>query len=122
MAEKKLVIIRKDKDFKRAYARGRSFVSSLVVLHVNKNFGKGTRFGITTSKKVGNAIRRNRARRVIRQACVEFAKDRTFGDFDFVLTARAATPAAKSYDVKRCIRDLFRILKQYGDKRRFVRR
>lgn len=114
---RKLVIIKKDKDFKKAYARGMSFVSPLVILHVNKNFRKGSRFGITTSKKVGNAIKRNRARRIIREACVDFAENRNFGNFDFVLTARMKTPAAKSYDIKRCIYDLFRMLRRQREGR-----
>ena len=103
----RLVTIKKDRDFKKAYSRGKSYVSSCVVLYVNRNFKKGTRIGITASKKIGNAVRRNRARRVIRQAYLSLVNNKSFGNLDFVFVARARTPDVKSYDVKKCIASLF---------------
>ena len=101
-----MVTINKDQDFKRAYSRGKSFVFPCVVIYINKNFKKGTRIGITASKKVGNAVKRNRARRVIRQALLELVGNKNFGNIDFVFVARAKTPSAKSFDIKRCLAGL----------------
>ena len=55
-------------EFARAYARGKAYVHPYVVLYVNKNRVGHTRVGLTASKKVGNAVTRNRARRVMRAA------------------------------------------------------
>ena len=56
----------RNNEFARAYTRGKSFVHPHVVLYVNKNRLGRTRVGITASKKIGNAVTRNRARRVLR--------------------------------------------------------
>lgn len=96
----KLVPICRNNDFRRIYARGKSYVSPLVVVYALKNRTKNVRVGITTSKKVGNAVQRNRSRRVIREAFRALAP-RVRAGFDLVLVARGKTPYVKSTDVRR---------------------
>ena len=96
----KLVTICRNNDFRRIYARGKSYVSPLVVVYALKNRTKNVRVGITTSKKVGNAVQRNRSRRVIREAFRALAP-RVRPGFDLVLVARGKTPYVKSTDVRR---------------------
>ena len=60
--------LKEKREFSRAYKRGRSFVSPLLVTYVIKNNSNNLRYGITTGKKIGKAVQRNRARRVIRAA------------------------------------------------------
>lgn len=96
----KIVSICKNNEFRRAYARGKSYVTPLVVVYVVKNRRKEARVGITTSKKVGNAVQRNRSRRVIREAFRALAP-RVRPGFDLVLVARGKTPYVKSTDVRR---------------------
>ncbi len=84
-----------NKDFTRAYTRGKSFVHPQVVLYVNKNRLGHTRVGITASKKMGNAVTRNRARRVIR-AALSAVMPAEIGGYDIVLVARGRTPHMKS--------------------------
>lgn len=96
----KLVPICRNNDFRRIYARGKSYVSPLVVVYALKNRTKNVRVGITTSKKVGNAVQRNRSRRVIREAFRALAPRVRLG-FDLVLVARGKTPYVKSTDVRR---------------------
>lgn len=55
-------------DFNRLYRRGKSFVSPVVVTYVRKTGGNRIRLGITASKKLGSAVARNRAKRVITAA------------------------------------------------------
>ena len=96
----KLVPICRNNDFRRIYARGKSYVSPLVVVYTLKNRTKNVRVGITTSKKVGNAVQRNRSRRVIREAFRALAP-RVRPGFDLVLVARGKTPYVKSTHVRR---------------------
>ena len=96
----KLVPICRNNDFRRIYARGKSYVSPLLVVYALKNRTKNVRVGITTSKKVGNAVQRNRSRRVIREAFRALAP-RVRPGFDLVLVARGKTPYVKSTDVRR---------------------
>ena len=62
------ITLKDNRDFSRLYRRGKSFVSPVLVTYVIKNKSDNLRFGITTGKKVGKAVKRTRARRVIRAA------------------------------------------------------
>ena len=56
----------KNREFSRVYSRGKAYVHPQLVLYVLKTRRKITRVGFTATKKVGNAVTRNRARRVMR--------------------------------------------------------
>lgn len=49
------------------------------------------RYGLTASKKVGNAVKRNRARRRLRALAFEMLPNQGKPGFDYVLIARAGT-------------------------------
>lgn len=85
-------------DFKRAYYKGKSFVSSSLITYVRKNRLNVTRIGITTSKKIGNAVQRNRARRIIRAAYRQLSENVAQG-YDIVFVARSRTTQLKSTDI-----------------------
>lgn len=59
--------------------------------------------GITTSKKIGNAVRRSRSRRVIREAVRGLAPTIKSG-YDLVLVARTKTPFVKSTEVMEALK------------------
>ena len=61
-------VLNRNKDFLNLYHRGKSIVSKAVVIYFKPNGLPCNRFGITAGKKVGNAVMRNRAKRIIRQA------------------------------------------------------
>lgn len=84
-----------NRDFRRMYAKGKSVASPLLVTYVMKNRLGYNRLGITASKKVGNAVKRNRARRIIKQAY--FETEQLLGrGYDIVLVARGRTVEAKT--------------------------
>lgn len=64
----KIAKINQNRDFRRAYSKGKYAAHPLIVSYAVKNRRGETRIGITASKKVGNAVQRNRARRVITAA------------------------------------------------------
>lgn len=92
-------------EFTRAYTRGKAYVHPHVVLYVVKNRQGRTRVGITASKKIGNAVTRNRARRVIR-AALEQTLPHNVGGYDLVFVARGQTPRLKSTQAARSIAKL----------------
>ena len=63
-----------------------------------KNRAGICRVGITTSKKIGNAVERNRARRVIRVAYSNL-ESKINGNYDIVFVARSRTKYIKSTDL-----------------------
>lgn len=96
----------KNNDFNRAYRKGKNYVHPHIVVYIFKNRLKKTRVGITTSKKIGNAVTRNRARRVIRHALYDvLPKDA--GSYDIVLVARGQTPRLKSWQLKKTLKEIF---------------
>lgn len=86
--------LKENRDFRRAYYRGRSEASSCLVTYLLKNGRGETRVGITSGKKIGGAVQRNRARRVIRAAFCEL-EDGLDGNFDIVFVARTKTTQVK---------------------------
>ncbi|MCR5206884.1 MAG: ribonuclease P protein component [Eubacterium sp.] len=86
--------LKENKDFKRLYYRGSSKASSCIVTYAMKSRARGCRYGITTSKKIGNAVERNRSRRVIRAAFSQL-EGRINGSWDFVFVARSKTSRVK---------------------------
>lgn len=87
--------ITRNNDFVRAYSRGKAYVHPHIVLYVRKNRAGHTRIGLTATKKIGNAVTRNRARRVMRAALYSVL-DHDVGPVDIVLVSRGITPRLKS--------------------------
>lgn len=97
-----------NKDFRRLYGRGKSFVHPLLVTYVMFNKRGEIRYGITAGKKVGCAVMRNRARRVIEAAVRECLKSVDCNGADIVFVARSCTPYVKSQDVQSAMMHHFR--------------
>lgn len=85
---------KENRDFRRLYYRGESKASAALVTYAMKSRRGFCRFGITTSKKIGGAVERNRSRRVIRAAFREI-EGRINGSWDFVFVARSLTSKVK---------------------------
>ena len=91
--------IRRNSEYGRVYARGKSYVNPALVLYVLKTRGKKTRVGLTATKKIGHAVQRNRARRVMKAAIDEHL-DHNIGGYDLFAQAglpdKAKQPGAKA--------------------------
>ena len=84
---KSVIKIKENRDFRRIYAKGKALVCPYAVIYVLKNRSGNIRLGITTGKKIGNAVSRNRAKRVITaafRACLPCV----CAGYDYVIVAR----------------------------------
>ena len=90
--------LKTNSDFRRAYARGKSYTNPALVMYVRKNRAGSCRIGITASKKIGNAVQRNRARRIIREAFRQINLPLK-GHYDLVFVARTKTVYKKSTEI-----------------------
>ena len=60
--------LKHNNDFKRVYEQGKKIMSSSFVLYVDSDSKRQyRRLGIIASKKVGNAVKRNRCKRLVRE-------------------------------------------------------
>lgn len=102
----RVVKLKKNSDFRRVYSRGVSFVNPALVTYVLKSRAgncrlEKNRLGITTSKKIGNAVKRNRSRRVILAAYRAVSADLINADgCSIVFVARGKTASLKSTDIE----------------------
>lgn len=91
----KFAVINTNKDFRTLYYRGKAQVHPVLVTYVRKNRLGYPRAGITTGKKLGGAVQRNRCRRVIREA-YRLLLPQICGGWDIVFVARTRTLHSKS--------------------------
>ena len=91
--------IRDDRVFRYLYRKGASVATSTVVVYCRKNRQSVNHLGLTTAKKIGNAVQRNRAKRVMREA-YRLLEHKLTTNCDIVLVARSKTPFAPMDEVK----------------------
>ena len=90
------VSLKENRVFRRLYAKGKSAVCPAMVLYCRKNGRTESRYGITVSTKLGCAVKRNRARRRLREL-FRLAQPCLKQGYDVVIVARtrAVTVAHK---------------------------
>lgn len=91
--------LNRNADFRRLYHRGKSYTNPALVVYFQRNRAGICRIGITVSKKIGNAVQRNRCKRIIRAAYTQIEPD-ILGNYDFVFVARSKTKYLKSTEIK----------------------
>lgn len=85
--------------FRRLYRHGKRFVTPYFVVYWMKRRGSRNCLGITTTKKIGNAVQRNRARRILTEA-YRLLEDTLPRGLDLVIVARKKAVDAKMQTVK----------------------
>lgn len=100
----KIITIKENRNFMNAYRRGKKVETKYFVLYYRKNRFNKTRLGITTGKKLGNAVTRNRARRIIREA-YRNVQNSLISGYDIVIVARISATTKKEYEIERVLRE-----------------
>lgn len=91
--------IKKRRDFVRASQLGVSHFTPAFILQLIPNKLGLSRVGYTASKKVGNAVKRNRAKRRLRALAHEVLLDKAMVGYDYVFIARQAVLSRKFADM-----------------------
>ncbi|MBE7024551.1 MAG: ribonuclease P protein component [Ruminococcaceae bacterium] len=103
---KKTVSIRQNHEFRSLYYKGGSKASGLLVVYFKKNRYGQSRLGITVSKKVGNAVTRNRVRRLIKEN-YRLMEPEIRDGYDVVIVARTRMAEADFHSSGASLRMLF---------------
>jgi ribonuclease P protein component len=82
-----LTKIKKNAEFRKIYNSRKSVADRNMVLYFLSNDKEDCRFGFTVSKKIGNAVTRNRIRRLFGEVC-RLNKEKFPVGYDFILLAR----------------------------------
>jgi len=101
--------LKKNHEFRRLYAKGRSAVSSTLVVYMRRTGRGGNRVGITVTAKLGNAVTRNRVRRRLREI-YRLHEEALRRGADLVIVARARSVTASYAELERDFLDCCRRL------------
>jgi ribonuclease P protein component len=92
-------------DFKRVRNKGKSFAHPLVVLVRLPSTEEDLKVGISTSRALGNAVQRNRSKRLLRESMRQLIPLVSTG-WDLVLIARSPLVTAAFQDVQSAVAGL----------------
>lgn len=100
--------LRGEPEFERVRSQGATQASRLIVLKVMPNDLGQNRYGFAAGKRMGNAVRRNRAKRLMREAMRLYHPTLAQG-YDLVLIARNGFGDATGFaDVRPEVGELLR--------------
>ena len=100
---KRATTLKKNYEFRRAYAKGKSGVSPYLVVYCRPNRGGKNRLGVTVSAKLGKAVTRNRVRRRLREI-FRLSQPWLRQGYDIVLVARSRSVGATYRELERAYR------------------
>jgi ribonuclease P protein component len=106
---KKELRIKKNKEFQVAFQKGQSFANRQFVVYSLKKEGQDYyRIGLSVSKKIGNAVTRNRIKRYVRQSIFELNDQLAPGN-DYVIIARKPAAEMDFFEVKKSLTHVLKV-------------
>ena len=72
---KKIKTLKKNYEFKRVFQKGKSYATKNVKIYIFNNTTKENKIGVAISVKAGNAVKRNKVKRLIRESYRTINKD-----------------------------------------------
>lgn len=104
-----------NRDFRRLYSKGKTIACGCVAVYAAKTKRPLVRVGLTVGKGVGNAVKRNRAKRLLR-AAFDNVSVKISGGYDIIIVARNRIDGKTSIQVTRDLGKAFELLNMYEDK------
>lgn len=106
---KHTVSLKQNHEFRRLYTKGKTAASPYMAIYCRRNRRQESRLGLTTGVKLGNAVRRNRVRRRLREV-YRTNEDRLIPGWDIVIVARVKSVYARYAELERSFMTLARKL------------
>jgi ribonuclease P protein component len=100
--------LRNRNDFSRVYRGGKSFANGQFVVYWSRQLlAEPFRMGVSVSKKLGNAVVRNRLRRVVKEI-VRANEEQIKDHLDFILIVRKPAVDMKTKDLEKSMLHVLR--------------
>ena len=114
---KSLGVLKKRSEF--LYVREGDYAArGAVVVQSRQNpASSDIRFGVTATKRIGNAVTRNRAKRRLRELAREYLPELGREGYDYVLIARDRTPIREWSKLREDVRRALQSLPVQGQRR-----
>lgn len=124
----KEIAIKENHLYNKTYTRGKRFVGRYVAVYVLKDLAAKrlkkanpngeyiNRVGLSVSKKIGGAVCRNRAKRIIREAFRTYKPRLRTGNL-IVISARTAIAGKKTADIERELGKAFEFIGIMSEKK-----
>lgn len=111
--------LKKRPEFLSVAKDGKKWVSQTIIVQALPTNRNTVRFGFTATKKIGNAVIRNRAKRRMRAIADKIQQNQILESFDFVFIARHETPTCEwdtlLKDTKWCLKRLETLKNKNGE-------
>lgn len=98
--------LKKKYQFNYVYRVGKSYHGKYAMLVFSPSKNKNIKIGISVSKKVGNSVKRNRARRLLREAISPFLQSLK-NNYNVIVVAKSSINDQKLASVMQDIKDSF---------------
>ena len=96
---KHTVALKQNHEFRRLYSKGRNVASPYFAVYCRKTGRPYSRLGLTTGVKLGNAVKRNRVRRRMREL-YRTNESKLRPGYDIVMVARTRAIFARYSDLE----------------------
>lgn len=109
----KISTLKSSRDFQKVYDKGKSFANRYLVIFFLNNELNHNRVGFVTTKKLGNAVKRNKYKRRLKEAYRNTQNDILKG-YDIIILFRKKIPEIDYSDIKSALNHIVSIAKLKG--------
>ncbi|OFI47274.1 ribonuclease P protein component [Floricoccus penangensis] len=110
---KKSYRIKSSQDFQRILGKKDTFANRKFVIYKDETSEKHYRVGISVGKKIGNAVTRNRVKRLVRHSLMEFSPN--IESFDFLVIVRVGVEDLDFTEIKKNLKHALKHAEIYRD-------
>ena len=103
--------IKKTKDFSLIYNKSKKMHTKYAIIFIKENINNEQRFGFVASKKTGNAVQRNRIKRIFKEF-VKTHKDKFKKNTDYIFVGKSILKEnKKTLKYKDIEKDISKVIK-----------
>ena len=105
--------IKKSKDFSLIYNKSQKMHTKYAIIFIKENMNNEQRFGFVASKKTGNAVQRNRIKRLFKEF-VKTHKNKFRENTDYIFVGKSALKEnIKNLKYKDIEKDVIKVIKRW---------